>query len=147
LRYIVNGTEVDLDSASGVEIERLGDKLIVRTADGVASAVVRSDGKRTLVSYKGSVYEICKAGTTTSGSSTSGATSGKLISPMPGMVVDLLVADGDTVETGQRLLVLEAMKMQLPLTAPFAGTVQVKVAKGDQLTEGQLLAEVIAPAE
>jgi acetyl-CoA/propionyl-CoA carboxylase, biotin carboxylase, biotin carboxyl carrier protein len=70
---------------------------------------------------------------------------GILVAPMPGTVLAVDVAEGDTVEEGQRLGVLEAMKMELALKAPFAGTITtVGVAIGDQVRLGHLLFEVEA---
>ena len=54
--------------------------------------------------------------------------------PISGLVVSVAVADGDTVEAGQILVVLEAMKMENDITAPRAGVVgQVAVADGDRV--------------
>lgn len=62
---------------------------------------------------------------------------------MPGKVTAVEVKKGQTVEKGQRLLTLEAMKMEHALTAPFEGTVAELSAKtGAQVTEGQLLVKV-----
>ncbi|HKH10086.1 MAG TPA: biotin carboxylase N-terminal domain-containing protein [Rubrobacter sp.] len=55
--------------------------------------------------------------------SASGTAAGGLTSPMPGTVVRVLVSEGEEVEEGQLLLVLEAMKMEQPFTAPHAGRV------------------------
>lgn len=64
----------------------------------------------------------------------------KIASPMPGKVVRVLVAAGDTVEAGQGLLVVEAMKMQNEMKAPRAATV-VKVNASDTatVTAGEVL--------
>jgi 3-methylcrotonyl-CoA carboxylase alpha subunit len=62
---------------------------------------------------------------------------------MPGQVVDVFIADGDSVEKGQKLLILEAMKMQTAIVAPFDGVLEhLSVAKGDQVSDGQLLLRV-----
>ncbi|WP_278246945.1 ATP-binding protein [Klenkia brasiliensis] len=66
---------------------------------------------------------------------------GSLVAPMPGSVVAVDVAAGDRVTAGQRLLVLEAMKMQHPVTAPADGAVtSVDVSVGDQVGAGAVLA-------
>jgi acetyl-CoA/propionyl-CoA carboxylase biotin carboxyl carrier protein len=63
--------------------------------------------------------------------------------PMDGVVVRVAVAPGQAVERHAVLVVLEAMKMQIPVTAPRAGQVRaVLVAEGDSVTAGQPLAEV-----
>lgn len=70
---------------------------------------------------------------------------GGLEAAMPGHVLDVLVHAGDTVERGQTLLLLEAMKMELRLAAPAAGTVRrVLCQAGDVVERGQLLVEVDA---
>ncbi|RNL62035.1 ATP-grasp domain-containing protein [Nocardioides marmoriginsengisoli] len=71
--------------------------------------------------------------------------SGAVLAPMPGTVLAIDVAVGDRVEEGQRLGVIEAMKMELALKAPFAGTVvQVGAAVGGQVDLKQQLFEVTA---
>lgn len=63
--------------------------------------------------------------------------------PMPGKVVRLLVAEGDAVETGQGLLVVEAMKMQNEMKAPKAGRVVVLAAReGATVGVGEVLAAI-----
>lgn len=63
--------------------------------------------------------------------------------PMPGRVVRLWVAEGDTVEAGQRLLAIEAMKMENEVRAPHAGTIaSIGVAAGDSVELGEELLTV-----
>lgn len=62
--------------------------------------------------------------------------------PMPGLIVDMRVKPGDAVETGDTLVILEAMKMENSIKSPGAGTVKnVKVGKGDSVEKGQVLIE------
>jgi biotin carboxyl carrier protein len=64
----------------------------------------------------------------------------KIIAPMPGKVVRLLVAVGDAVEAGQGLIVVEAMKMQNEMKSPKAGmVVEMKTKPGATVTAGEIL--------
>jgi acetyl/propionyl-CoA carboxylase alpha subunit len=63
--------------------------------------------------------------------------------PMPGTVIRLLVAAGDEVKARQPLVVLEAMKMETPLTSPYDAVVRtVNVAEGDRVAGGAVLVEL-----
>ena len=70
----------------------------------------------------------------------------RLLAPMPGRVIEVLVRAGDAVARGDVLLVLEAMKVQMRLTAPRAGTVDVlRAAPGDLVDDGaELVSFVLA---
>ena len=77
------------------------------------------------------------------GSGHTSAGDGAIISPMPGKVIAVDVAQGDSVTAGQRLLVLEAMKMEHALTAPFDGTVaELNAAEGAQVQVEALLVRI-----
>jgi 3-methylcrotonyl-CoA carboxylase alpha subunit len=68
---------------------------------------------------------------------------GEIEAPMPGKVTAVEVMRGEKVVKGQRLLTLEAMKMEHALVAPFAGTVaELSAAPGQQVSEGTLLVRV-----
>ncbi|WFR85064.1 biotin carboxylase N-terminal domain-containing protein [Arthrobacter sp. Y-9] len=57
----------------------------------------------------------------------------RVVTPMPGTVVAVMVQDGERVEAGRHLLSVEAMKMEHQLTAPLGGIVHLNVAPGDQV--------------
>ena len=60
--------------------------------------------------------------------------------PMPGLVLSVLVAEGDEVRKGDSLLVLEAMKMENMIKSPSDGTIKkVEVVKGDKVDKNELL--------
>ena len=66
--------------------------------------------------------------------------------PMPGLVVRVEVTEGDTVESGQGVVVVEAMKMENELRAEARGVVRrVHVARGDTVERDQLLIELASP--
>jgi len=68
---------------------------------------------------------------------------GSLLSPMPGVVIDVAVVAGDRVAAGQTVLLLEAMKMQHTVSAPHDGVVvDLPVTRGDQVAAGAVLAVV-----
>jgi acetyl-CoA carboxylase biotin carboxyl carrier protein len=59
---------------------------------------------------------------------------------MSGSIFELHVSAGDAVTEGQELLVLESMKMEIPIESPAAGTVgEVRVAEGDAISAGHVL--------
>ena len=67
----------------------------------------------------------------------------ELKAPMPGLVVKVLAQTGDSVEAGQPLVVLQAMKMENELSLPRGGTVSsVGVAAGQTVEAGQVLAVI-----
>jgi 3-methylcrotonyl-CoA carboxylase alpha subunit len=101
------------------------------------------DDERVVVFYEGLAYEFSLAARGTG--TTHGLHDGEIEAPMPGKVTAVEVAAGDKVEKGQRLLTLEAMKMEHALTAPFDGTVaELSAVPGQQVTEGTLLVKVEA---
>jgi pyruvate carboxylase subunit B len=67
-------------------------------------------------------------------------------SPMPGVVVAVLVEEGQEVRTGEGLAILEAMKMENEIRAPRNGVVQsVGALPGQRVAQGDLLARIITP--
>ena len=65
---------------------------------------------------------------------------GNIKSPLPGVILEVLVREGDTVKMGQKLIVLEAMKMENNIEADKGGRVlSIKKNKGDSVMEGDVL--------
>jgi len=102
-----------------------------------------ADEERVVVFAEGQAYEFALGSRGTG--TTHGIHDGEIEAPMPGKVTAVEVSRGEKVITGQRLLTLEAMKMEHALTAPFDGTVaELAATAGQQVTEGQLLVKVEA---
>jgi 3-methylcrotonyl-CoA carboxylase alpha subunit len=116
---------------------------VYQTAPAVAAASVVKIGDERVLFFKGEAWSI---GPPVAGQSAGGsAADGALIAPMPGRVVLVDTAERSSVTKGQKLIVMEAMKMELVLSAPFDGVVEtLKVKIGDQVAEGTLLALIRA---
>ena len=111
---------------------------------GAAHATGFVEDARTVVFADGQGFEFALE---SRGSGAAAAGSGAILAPMPGKAIAVDVAEGDRVTAGQRLMVLEAMKMEHALTAPFDGTVtELSAATGGQVQVEAVLA-VVAPAE
>jgi len=97
------------------------------------------DGDRLWVWCRGSTFEFRIAGP--SGRGAAGGDSG-LLSPMPGKVLRVAVAEGDRVERGATILILEAMKMEHEIQAPVAGVVRkILYGEGESVDAGAPLVE------
>jgi acetyl/propionyl-CoA carboxylase alpha subunit len=97
-------------------------ELIVRDGDRVEQVFAIADRGIVWIFHDGQVHEIVFGG---SGERRRGAHGpGSLTAPMPGTVIAIKVAAGDTVKRGDILILLEAMKMELPVRAPGDGRVK-----------------------
>ena len=66
----------------------------------------------------------------------------EIVASMAGNVWKVLVKPGDQIEAGQDVVILESMKMEIPIAAEMGGTVtEVKVNEGDFINEGDILVE------
>ena len=112
---------------------RLGDDNLSARFDGEARRVpLRADGAHVLLhDADGQRYSFARAAAF-AWESSAVAGGNQLIAPMPGRIVLVKAKAGDSVEQGQELLVMEAMKMELALKAPRTGTIEsVHAAQGD----------------
>jgi biotin carboxyl carrier protein len=156
------------DQVRTVTVERSGDRLLVTldgvvyqvdlgrssqhrldlTVDGVRlTAHVVQAGAKLYLALNGATWVIQHPGPVRRRSTDMAQTSGALIAAMPGQVVRLFVDEGDLVARGDTLAVLEAMKMELRVTAPYAGRVdKVHCGVGDVVDRGQILV-ALAPLE
>lgn len=123
---------------------------LVLTIDGQRHmAYVARDGPRRWVSLGGAqadsqpvVFTVPQAAQKTRRGKAGGHES--LEAQMPGLVRKVLVSEGEVVQQGQMLLVLEAMKMEIRIGAPHPGTVdKILVREGETVGRGQVLIDLI----
>ena len=152
LRYRQGETETAFDVVQGREgwqlalngemhllsgMTQTGARLSVTLGTRRVEGSVVVTPKETHVFFSGEHYRLNLINSLHTGEDTEEA-AGKVVSPMPGAVTALLVKVGDRVTRGTPLLVLEAMKIEHTLTAPFDGVVEeIRFQPGEQvLTEG-----------
>jgi biotin carboxyl carrier protein len=140
MKLWVNGVETELESSTAT-LAQDGPLWQVHGDTGTHSAAVLRVGDDVLISYRGHTYEVRERATARRQAAT--AKSGELTAPMPGTVVAVHATVGDSVEAGFVVVVLEAMKTQMPFEAPFAGKVtKLPVSVGEAVAEGATLAVV-----
>ncbi len=120
-------------------------ELIVRDGDRVEQVFAIAAGDQTWVFHDGIVYEIVAEGTE---ARRGGAhAQGSLTAPMPATVIEIKVAAGDAVKRGDILVVLEAMKMELPVRAPGDGRVTAIHCRPGDLVQPETALIDLAPRQ
>jgi biotin carboxyl carrier protein len=131
-----------------VKLERSEPGKIAFTADGQHYlAHIANDSNQRYVALEGdgSVYDLMTADSaaTSARRKTSAVSDNVLSAAMPGQVVKVLVAEGEAVKRGQTLVVLEAMKMEIRVTAPRdAQVIKMMCSSGEIVERGQRLVEL-----
>ena len=126
---------------------RSGDTVVVEADGSEEHGFVRVRGSDVLVAYQGQTWTFTRPDAFR-GSRTAATATGAVTAPMPGTVLAVAVAPGDRVSRGQTLGVLEAMKMELALKAPYDGVVaEVGAEVGAQVDLGAPLFRVDAEEE
>ncbi len=131
------------DESFRFSASQLGDGAWMLLAEGQRfPAYTASAGQERYVQFAGQQYSLTKVEPGRRKRS-GGGSSGDLTAEMPGQVIDVRVVEGASVKSGDVLVVLEAMKMEIRVTAAADGTVaKLYVQPGDVVERGQLLIEV-----
>jgi biotin carboxyl carrier protein len=142
-RYLVS-----LDGrAVSVDYRETGRDFVSLLLDGASHEVgLARDRAGYSVAYKGAAFSIAFDDAVQGAPAGSRAHSGvsRIVAPMPGKILRILVATGDVVPEGHPLLVMEAMKMENELHAPRAGRIQeLGVREGQTVETGALLAVIV----
>ncbi len=144
---VVLGSGAEAKSYSVQVLSRTGSRWTLQIGNRIEDVLIHRQDGRSWIDWRDRLFPIrlsdprekYLAGAAAAG----GSGSGTLTSQMPGKVVKILKKDGDEVEAGEGLVVIEAMKMQNELKAPRSGVVKVCNAEEGQIVErGQLLFEI-----
>ncbi|HEX4475905.1 MAG TPA: biotin/lipoyl-containing protein [Polyangiaceae bacterium] len=141
LRRSAAPLEVEASSSGGPLTVRVGGRVYDLVLDATPPGLsVYASGRRAAIAVENANQRAAsrvRAGTKAS-------TTGLIVSPMPGKVVKVLVKEGEEVEPGKPLVVVEAMKMENELVAEIAGSVQkVYVQPGDAVEGGARLVSIV----
>ena len=155
-RYTINGHpyEVTIHSADEemAEVEVNGHRYSVRLSDETASEPAKRTPKPTpdpepaVAASEAPIPEASEERPATPAPQSQpkrDAGGREVIAPLPGLIREVLVAEGDQVKKGQKIMVLEAMKMENEINADSDGTItSLLVAKGDSVQGGDPLATI-----
>jgi biotin carboxyl carrier protein len=132
-----------------VSAVRVQDGVLRFMLDGVDTRgyVAQADAQTHWVALDGRTWVVEKAGSTRRRAG-EGVSGGQHLAPMPGQVREVLVKPGDSVEVGQTLILLEAMKMEMRIQAVVAGVVErVDPQAGQQVNKDDVLVVVRTAGE
>jgi acetyl/propionyl-CoA carboxylase alpha subunit len=120
-------------TGQGLLVRLDGRAFTARVSDACGQVIVHTDNAR-------AVLRLFDPGAEAEAAAASRGAGHDIVAPIPGLVVEVLVAAGDSVEAGQRLIVLEAMKMMHSLTASEPGVVaEVLCRQGEAVEMGRTL--------
>ena len=145
LEVTYDGEPIEVDYN---EVDRLG-QLALFLGDRSYGVSIEGDESEAVVTVAGEVYLVeieDERERAAHAAERAGAAGGGIVkSVMPGIVVEVLVSEGETVEKGAPLLILEAMKMQNEIPAPASGRVdRIHVSQGQAVGSGEKLVAIVS---
>ena len=138
-----NGESLNIEGVGKIELLSYRDDVLKALINGVeSSAVVLPYNQGITIFFNRRVVDLGLF-TLELGGDTIDANGGRIVAPMPGAIVQVVVEVGTYVDKGQPLLVMDSMKVETTIAANFDGTVkEIYIGPGDQVQEGTLLAEI-----
>ena len=133
--------KINNDKYTAKIVEYMGDSVVVEVNNGTYHVEIEHEkmkAPKLVRSQKssGSAVPVAASKPVVTGA-------GSVIAPIPGQIHSLLVSEGDNVNSGDPVLILEAMKMESEINATATGTIKkIVVSKGENVQEGQLLLEI-----
>jgi biotin carboxyl carrier protein len=140
-QYKING---ELVQAALVALKERGKYLLEGVARKTEIYIDSRGGSQYILNaYRRHAIAKVERGNGRSGRKAKTTSNGNLVAPISGIVISVHVAPGDAVETGQVLMVLESMKMQMEMRSACAGVVDlVNIQPRKQITKGELLIKI-----
>lgn len=127
-RISVNGTAYD------VGLKDLGEQIVIEHA-GFTSAPRPQTSSPAAAAPAAPVPQAAASGPASGNA--------QVVAPLPGLILNVLVKVGDKVNAGQKIMIMEAMKMENDINAGISGTVKtLNVKNGDNISEGDILAVI-----
>jgi biotin carboxyl carrier protein len=137
MKYVVKVADKQYE----VEIEDLHARPVIARVDGQEFEVNPETGGTRAAPKEAKEF---KPGDASKHPSASGISTNELIAPLPGVVIDVFVKPGDTIEMGQVVLIIEAMKMKNSIRSTRGGTIaEVLVSAGQTVAHKQMLVKFV----